>query len=107
MISNLRKPLAVALGVATLLAAEAATAVAQPADSSPVQQLRRDTAAIHALGVSGVQARVIASDGRQSVATSGTENFWAPTAVRLPRPTPPGNGRGTGAGTRPRPGAAY
>ncbi|MFK0288069.1 serine hydrolase domain-containing protein [Streptomyces sp. NPDC090499] len=75
MISNLRKPLAVALGVATLLAAEVATAVAQPTGSSPAQQLRRDTAAIHALGVSGVQARVIASDGRQSVATSGTADL--------------------------------
>ncbi|MFF7603197.1 serine hydrolase domain-containing protein [Streptomyces mirabilis] len=75
MISTLRKPLAMALGVATLLAAEVATAVAQPAGSSPGQQLRRDTAAIHALGVSGVQARVIASDGRQSVATSGTADL--------------------------------
>ncbi|WP_413105670.1 serine hydrolase domain-containing protein [Streptomyces sp. Inha503] len=75
MISTLRKPLAVALGVATLLTADAATAVAQPAGSSPVQQLRRDTAAIHALGVSGVQARVIASDDRQSVATSGTADL--------------------------------
>jgi D-alanyl-D-alanine carboxypeptidase len=75
MTSALRKYLAVALGVATLLAAEAATAVAQPAGSSPLEQLRQDTEAIHALGVSGVQARVIASDGRQSVATSGTADL--------------------------------
>ncbi|MEU9453011.1 serine hydrolase domain-containing protein [Streptomyces sp. NPDC048277] len=75
MTSTLRKHLAVALGVATLLAAEAATAVARPGGSSPLEQLRRDTEAIHALGVSGVQARVIAPDGRQSVATSGTADL--------------------------------
>jgi D-alanyl-D-alanine carboxypeptidase len=82
MISTLRKPLAVALGAATLLAAEVATAVAQPAGSSPGQQLRRDTVAIHALGVSGVQARVIASDGRQWVATSGTADLDTGRPVR-------------------------
>ncbi|WP_327425798.1 serine hydrolase domain-containing protein [Streptomyces sp. NBC_01236] len=75
MTSALRKYLAVALGVATLLAAEAATAVAQPAGSSSLEQLRQDTEAIHVLGVSGVQARVIAPDGRQSVATSGTADL--------------------------------
>ncbi|MFD0650796.1 serine hydrolase domain-containing protein [Streptomyces malaysiensis subsp. malaysiensis] len=37
--------------------------------------MRQDTEAIHALGVSGVQARVIAPDGRQSVATSGTADL--------------------------------
>ncbi|MFI6937261.1 serine hydrolase domain-containing protein [Streptomyces sp. NPDC050287] len=61
-----------AIGVATLLAAEAGTAVAQSAGPSAVEQLRQDAARIHALGVSGVQARVIGPDGRQSVATSGT-----------------------------------
>lgn len=64
-----------ALGVATLLAAEVIPAIAQPAAPSPVEQLRRDTKAIHALGVSGVQARVIAPDGRQSVATRGTADL--------------------------------
>ncbi|MFI0940540.1 serine hydrolase domain-containing protein [Streptomyces sp. NPDC021020] len=64
-----------ALGVATLLAAEAATAAAQPARPSLAKQLRQDTEAIHALGVSGVQARVIGPDGRQSVATSGTADL--------------------------------
>ncbi|MGX1887198.1 serine hydrolase domain-containing protein [Streptomyces sp. NPDC055287] len=82
MTSTLRKHLAVALGVATLLAAEVATAVAQPAGPSPVQQLRQDTEAIHALGVSGVQARVIAPDGRQSVATSGTADLNTGRPVR-------------------------
>ncbi|GAA1702135.1 serine hydrolase domain-containing protein [Streptomyces yatensis] len=67
-----RKHLALALGVATLLATEVATAVARPAGPSPVERLRQDTEAIHALGVSGVQARVVAPDGRHSVATSGT-----------------------------------
>lgn len=75
MPSTLRKHLVIALGVATLLVAEAATAVARPAGSSPLERLRQDTEAIHALGISGVQARVIAPDGRQSVATSGTADL--------------------------------
>lgn len=64
-----------ALGVAALLAAEVTTAVAKPAGPSPVERLRQDTAALHALGISGVQARVIAPDGRQTVATSGTADL--------------------------------
>src|SRR3954469_22696920 len=75
MTSTLRKYLAVALGVATLLAAEPATAVAQPAGPTSLERLRQDIEVIHALGVSGVQARVIASDGRQSVATGGTADL--------------------------------
>ncbi|MFE9645814.1 serine hydrolase domain-containing protein [Streptomyces sp. NPDC006365] len=75
MTSTSRTRLAVILATATLLAAEAATAIARPADSSAADQLRRDTEAIHALGVSGVQARAIAPDGRQSVATSGTADL--------------------------------
>lgn len=64
-----------ALGVATLLAAEVTTTVAQPAGPSSVKQSRQDTAAIQALGGSGVQARVVAPDGRQSVATSYTSDL--------------------------------
>ncbi|MFJ4126580.1 serine hydrolase domain-containing protein [[Kitasatospora] papulosa] len=75
MTSTLRKHLAMAIGVATLLASEVGTAVAQPAGPSLVEQLRQDAATIHALGVSGVQARVIGPDGRQSVATSGTADL--------------------------------
>ncbi|MGE7391472.1 hypothetical protein ACQKM2_38990 [Streptomyces sp. NPDC004126] len=60
MTSTLRKHLVMALGVATLLTAEVVPAIAQPAGHSPVEQLRRDTEAIHALGVSGVHARVVA-----------------------------------------------
>lgn len=75
MIPTLRKHLALAIGVATLLTAEVTTAVAQPQAPFSTRQLRRDTDAIHALGVSGVQARVIAPDGRQSVATSGTADL--------------------------------
>ncbi|MFJ8057870.1 serine hydrolase domain-containing protein [Streptomyces sp. NPDC096142] len=75
MIPTLRKHLALAIGVATLLTAEVTTAVAQPQDPYSTRQLRQDTEAIHALGVSGVQARVIASNGRQSVATSGTADL--------------------------------
>ncbi|WP_329550897.1 serine hydrolase domain-containing protein [Streptomyces sp. NBC_00696] len=75
MIPTLRKHLALAIGVATLLTAEVTTAVAQPQDPFSTRQLRQDTKTIHALGVSGVQARVIAPDGRQSVATSGTADL--------------------------------
>ncbi|GGT84995.1 serine hydrolase domain-containing protein [Streptomyces violascens] len=75
MSSILRKHLAMALGVATLLAACAATTSAKPAGPSPVERLRQDAEAIHALGISGVQVRVIAPDGRQSVATSGTADL--------------------------------
>ncbi|MFD3656512.1 serine hydrolase domain-containing protein [Streptomyces sp. NPDC058620] len=75
MISTLRKHLALGIGVAALLAADVTTAVAQPAGPSPMNQLRQDTEAIHALGISGVQARVIEPDGRQSVATSGTADL--------------------------------
>ncbi|MET7370821.1 serine hydrolase domain-containing protein [Streptomyces sp. NPDC005566] len=75
MTSTLRKHLAMALGIATLLAAEVTPAVAQPTGPSLLKQLRQDTEAIHALGVSGVQARVIAPGGRQSVATSGTADL--------------------------------
>jgi D-alanyl-D-alanine carboxypeptidase len=64
-----------ALGVAALLAADVVPAATRPAGPSPKEQLRRDTEAIHALGVSGVQARVIAPDGRESVATSGTADL--------------------------------
>ncbi|MGW4908526.1 serine hydrolase domain-containing protein [Streptomyces sp. NPDC004270] len=70
MVSTPRKYLAMALGVAALLSTATATATA-----SPVGRLQRDTDAIHALGISGVQARVIAPDGRQSVATSGTADL--------------------------------
>ncbi|GHE12640.1 serine hydrolase [Streptomyces alanosinicus] len=71
-----------ALGVAMLLTACAATTHAKPAGSSPAARLRQDAEAIHALGISGVQARVIAPDGRQSVATSGT------AALGTGRPVP-------------------
>ncbi|MFF1675475.1 serine hydrolase domain-containing protein [Streptomyces sp. NPDC058256] len=70
-----RTRLAVVLATAMLLAADATTAVARPADSSAGDRLRRDAEAIHALGVSGVQARAVAPDGRQSVATSGTADL--------------------------------
>lgn len=75
MTSTLRKHLAMTLGIAALLVAGVASAVPRPAGTSQVKQLREDTEAIHALGVSGVQARVIAPDGRQAVATSGTADL--------------------------------
>ncbi|WP_406125689.1 serine hydrolase domain-containing protein [Streptomyces sp. NBC_00989] len=82
MTSALRKHLALALGIVTLLATEAGIAVAQPAAPSPAEQLRRDTKAIHALGVSGVQARTVAPDGREAVATSGTADLDTGRPVR-------------------------
>ncbi|MFD7498137.1 serine hydrolase domain-containing protein [Streptomyces sp. NPDC059832] len=75
MTSTLRRRLVMALGVATLLAVGVTVTVDQPAGPSPVERLRQDTEAIHALGISGVQARMIAPDGRQSVATSGTADL--------------------------------
>ena len=82
MTSALRKHLVMALGIATLLAAETGIAVAQPAGTSPTEQLRHDAKAIHALGVSGVQARTVAPDGRESVATSGTADLDSDRSVR-------------------------
>ncbi|MEU8790777.1 serine hydrolase domain-containing protein [Streptomyces sp. NPDC048643] len=75
MTSTPRKHLALALGIAALLTAGVGTAVAQPQSSSSVRQLRQDTQAIHTLGVSGVQARMIGPDGRQAVAVSGTADL--------------------------------
>ncbi|WP_406835408.1 serine hydrolase domain-containing protein [Streptomyces sp. AHU1] len=83
MMSPLRKRLAMTLVAAALLTAETAPAVAGPAGSAHAGRLRQDTEAIHALGVSGVQARAIASDGRQAVATSGTAD------LRTGRPVSP------------------
>ncbi|MEU6273252.1 serine hydrolase domain-containing protein [Streptomyces populi] len=83
MMSPLRKRLAMALVAATLLTAETAPAVAGSAGSAHAERLRQDTEAIHALGVSGVQARAIASDGRRAVATSGTAD------LRTGRPVSP------------------
>lgn len=75
MTSTSRARLAVVLATAMLLAVDAATAVARPSGSTGADQLRRDAEAIHALGVSGVQTRAVAPDGRQSVATSGTADL--------------------------------
>ncbi|WP_040860260.1 serine hydrolase domain-containing protein [Nocardia niigatensis] len=72
MTSTLRGRLSIAAGVAVLLSASASTAGAEPAASSLAEQLRQDTESIHALGISGVQARVTTSDGEQLVAISGT-----------------------------------
>ncbi|MFI6405325.1 serine hydrolase domain-containing protein [Streptomyces sp. NPDC050548] len=82
MTSALRKYLALALGIATLLATETGIAVAQPTSPSPAEQLRQDTKAIHALGVTGVQARTVAPNGRESVATSGTADLDTGRPVR-------------------------
>ncbi|WP_327403528.1 beta-lactamase family protein [Streptomyces sp. NBC_01288] len=82
MTPALHKPLALALGIATLLAAATGTAVAEPTTPSPTEQLRQDTKAIHALGVTGVQARTVAPNGRESVASSGTAELGTGRPVR-------------------------
>ncbi|MEU5977635.1 serine hydrolase domain-containing protein [Streptomyces sp. NPDC047315] len=73
---------ATALGVATLLAAHVTTAAAHPATPSPAERLKQDAAAIHALGVSGVQARMLTPTGRHHVATSGTADLRTGRPVR-------------------------
>ncbi|MFD7844124.1 serine hydrolase domain-containing protein [Nocardia sp. NPDC059764] len=67
------KRCAAVLGV--LLIAGATAGCTEPAESSLAQRLHQDADAIHALGISGVQARVIEPDGTQSVATSGTADL--------------------------------
>ncbi|MGH8882673.1 MAG: serine hydrolase domain-containing protein, partial [Stackebrandtia sp.] len=81
MTSTVSLRLAVALGAVALLAG-GVTACAEPAHLSSGEQLRRDVEAIHALGVSGLQARMIGPDGRPTVATSGTAdvNTGSPVA---------------------------
>ncbi|MFG2576997.1 serine hydrolase domain-containing protein [Streptomyces sp. NPDC048481] len=78
-----RKRLVLVLVAAGLLAAGVTGADARPMRPSPAERLRQDVEAIHALGVSGVQARAVAPDGRESVATSGTAD------LRTGRPVPP------------------
>ncbi|QEU96384.1 serine hydrolase domain-containing protein [Streptomyces kanamyceticus] len=82
MTRTARKRLALALGIATLVTAGATTAAARPAETSPAKRLRQDVEAIHALGISGVQARAVAPDGRQTVATSGTADLKTGRPVR-------------------------
>ncbi len=68
-----------ALGSAALVVA----GCAGPEPISVEQRLREDVAAIHALGVSGIQARVVAPNGGQTVATAGTADLstGAPVAA--------------------------
>lgn len=54
--------------------------------------LRRDVAAVHALGLPGVQARLVTPSGRDIVATAGVAD------LRIRRPVPP-NGRARIAST--------
>jgi D-alanyl-D-alanine carboxypeptidase len=66
--------LATAAGLVALTVAATAldpAAGAVTGSDPAAARLQRDTDAIHALGVTGVQARVTTSDGRQLVATSG------------------------------------
>ena len=63
------------------------------AEAAPVTRLQRDGDAIHALGVTGVQARVTTPDGRHHVAISGVAD------TSTGRPVPP-DGRFRIASTR-------
>ncbi|MGN9908883.1 serine hydrolase domain-containing protein [Phytohabitans sp. LJ34] len=51
--------------------------------SSPPGELQRHADAVHALGITGVQARLVTADGRHHVATSGVAD------LRTGRPVPP------------------
>jgi D-alanyl-D-alanine carboxypeptidase len=73
-------------------AAAGTVALTVPAPS-PAGRLQRDTDAIHALGVAGVQARVVTAGGRHLVATSGVADRTTG------RPVPP-HGRFRIASTR-------
>ncbi|RMI35885.1 serine hydrolase domain-containing protein [Streptomyces triticirhizae] len=74
-----RRRRSLAAATAALLALGAVVALQLPADSDReapaagygADDLRRDTDALHALGVTGVQARVTTGAGRDLVATSG------------------------------------
>ena len=79
--------LAAAAGLVTLTAT--GLSIADPATT----RLQRDADAIHALGVTGVQARVTTADGRHRVATSGVAD------LTTGRPVPP-DGRFRIASTR-------
>ncbi|MEC3918593.1 serine hydrolase domain-containing protein [Nocardia sp. CDC160] len=79
MISTPRR-VALALGLVTMLFAGVACAKSDP-DSGVAEQLRRDVDAIHALGISGVQARVIRPDGAESVVTAGTSDLTSGAPV--------------------------
>ncbi|WP_281279203.1 serine hydrolase domain-containing protein [Nocardia yunnanensis] len=68
-------------GVVALAVSMPACGVAAPARDSVSQQLRRDSEAIHALGVSGVQARVVTGEGRQVLAVAGSADRRSGAAV--------------------------
>ncbi|WP_345474324.1 serine hydrolase domain-containing protein [Actinoallomurus oryzae] len=76
---SVRRNLALAAIVAGTLSASAPGAMAARQHDDQ-KRLRRDAAAITALGVTGVQARLITSDGRNLTATSGV----ADVATRRP-----------------------
>jgi D-alanyl-D-alanine carboxypeptidase len=68
-------------GIAAAIGAlPAANAVSQPPESTRLQQ---DVDAIHALGLTGAQARLVTADGKQYVATSGVAD------LTTKRPVPP------------------
>jgi D-alanyl-D-alanine carboxypeptidase len=73
----------VAMTAAAIAAGPVANAAGNPPESTRLQQ---DTDAIHALGITGAQARLVTGDGRQHVATSGVAD------LTTGRPVPP-NGR--------------
>lgn len=75
---------------AALVAGFGVTVEAHP--GGPTDRLRRDVAAVHALGLPGVQARLVRPDGRDVVATVGVAD------LRTGRPVPP-NGRARIAST--------
>ncbi|GIJ68790.1 serine hydrolase [Virgisporangium ochraceum] len=78
--------------VAALVAGSGVTVEAHAGGPTDGNRLRRDVAAVHALGLPGVQARLVGPDGRDVVATAGVAD------LRTGRPVPP-NGRARIAST--------
>lgn len=72
MNSILRQRFAVVLSVVGVFVAGVGVTACERAGVSVGERLRTDVEAIHALGISGVQARAVGDDGREVVATAGT-----------------------------------
>jgi D-alanyl-D-alanine carboxypeptidase len=72
-------------GIAAFTAAAIASGPVANADGYPREsaRLQQDADAIHALGITGAQARLVTADGRQHVATSGVADLTSG------RPVPP------------------
>jgi D-alanyl-D-alanine carboxypeptidase len=78
--SSLRALLTV-IGLGFAAAAVGSVGPAVAASHADSERLQRDVDAIHAAGVTGVQARLVTPDGREHVATSGVADLATGTPV--------------------------